>query len=123
MKRWMMVAAISGIFAVIAVIYVFSLINRGFSAADEPSAFEAVVARTVRNLSIPRRARIEKNPLLATPQNLEKARNDYENRCVNCHGRQDAGQPAIGQNLYPKAPSLASPATQNLTDGEIHYII
>ena len=35
----------------------------------------------------------------------------------------DAGQPAIGQNIYPKAPDLALPRTQQLSDGEIHYII
>jgi len=29
----------------------------------------------------------------------------------------------VGVNLYPKAPDLRAPATQRLTDGEIHYII
>jgi cytochrome c5 len=99
------------------------LVNRGFSAEDEPSALEAVIARTVRNFSIPRRAKLEKNSSIGTPENVKKARNYYDERCVNCHGQIDAGQPAIGQNLYPKAPNLALPGTQHLSDGEIHYII
>lgn len=30
---------------------------------------------------------------------------------------------AIGRNLYPRVPDLRSPGTQQLTDGEIHYVI
>ena len=29
----------------------------------------------------------------------------------------------IGQNLYPKAPDMRLPATQDLTDGELYWII
>ena len=29
----------------------------------------------------------------------------------------------MGRSLYPRVPDLLSPQTQNLTDGEIHYII
>jgi len=34
-----------------------------------------------------------------------------------------AAIPKIGRNLYPKAPDLRLPATQNLTDGELYYTI
>src|SRR5579872_658026 len=92
-------------------IYLALLVNHGFSAADKPSALESVIARTVRNVSVPRRAKLETNPLMPTPENLQNARNYYDERCVSCHGRTDGGQPAIGQNLYPTAPNLALPAT------------
>jgi mono/diheme cytochrome c family protein len=116
---------ISLVFAALSVgaIYLALLINRGFSAADKPSVLESVIARTVRDVSIPRRAKVETNPLLPTPENVEKGRNDYDERCVSCHGKVDGGQPPIGENIYPKAPNLALPATQQLSDGEIHYII
>src|SRR5258708_13566525 len=104
-------------------IYLAWLVNRGFSAADQPSALESVIARTVRNFSIPRRAKLEKNPLVGTPGNVEKARNYYDERCVSSHGKTDGSQPAIGQNLYPKAPNLALTGTEQLSDAEIHYII
>ena len=29
----------------------------------------------------------------------------------------------MGQSLYPRAPDMRQPATQNLTDGELFYII
>jgi mono/diheme cytochrome c family protein len=29
----------------------------------------------------------------------------------------------MGKNLYPRAPDMRLPATQNLSDGELYYII
>jgi predicted CXXCH cytochrome family protein len=121
MKRW--ISAFLILFAIIAVVYAVLVIRRGFSAVDQPSALERVVARAVRNIGIPRRARNEKNSLSATPEILAEAREHFANRCANCHGNKGTGESNIGQNLYPKAPDLRLPATQNLTDGEIHYII
>ncbi len=121
-KRRVVIPLVIAVF-LFGAIYLALLVNRGFSAADQPSVLESVIARIVRNFSIPRRAKLEKNPLTATPENVEKARNDYNDRCVSCHGKTDAGQPAIGENLYPRAPNLALPATQHLSEGEIHYII
>lgn len=99
------------------------VVHRGFSAADEPTWAEKAVARTVRNVSIPRRARREANPLRSTPENLEAGREDFLARCANCHGTDGRGRTSVGRNLYPKPPDLTAPETQRLTDGEIHYII
>ena len=109
--------------ALAAGVYVAIVVHRGFSAADKPSGLERVVARAVRNVSIPSRARKEENPLSADPQILAEAREHFANRCANCHGDNGNGESNIGQSLYPKAPDLRLPKTQNLTDGEIHYII
>ena len=99
------------------------LIRRGFSATEQPSSLEKVVARTVRNLAIPSKARNESNPWKATPETLQQARDHFADRCAICHGKDGSGQSDIGPNLYPKPPDLRLPATQKLTDGEIHYII
>ena len=123
MKTWkifllaILVVAIAGVIAGIA------LIERGFRATAEPSAFEAAVARTVRNLAIPRRARNERSPLEATPENLQDAREHFIARCASCHGNDGNGETQVGRSLYPRAPDLQSSQTQNLTDGELHYII
>jgi len=109
--------------AVLAVVYGTAVIRRGFSAADQPSAVERVVARTIRNLGIPARARDAKNPWTPAPETLQQAREDFTNHCAGCHGKDGDGRSGVGQNLYPKAPNLRLSATQNLTDGEIHYII
>ncbi len=121
LKRWIL--ALFVLLGLLAITYAAAVIRHGFSAADQPSALERVVARAVRNIGIPRRARYEKNPLPVSPAILAEARQRFEDRCSNCHGDNGNGQSNIGQNLYPKAPDLRLPATQNLTDGEIHYII
>ncbi len=109
--------------AMVGTICLLLLIRRGFRATTEPSAFEIVAARTVRNLAIPRHARNQKNPLEATPETLQDARELYVTRCAICHGIDGSGKTRIGLNLYPRVPDLRLPETQNLTDGEIHYII
>jgi|SRR5579862_1004575 len=99
------------------------LIWRGFSARTEPSPFEKTLARTVRNLAIPRRERNEKNPLEVNSQTLTDARERFIARCSVCHGSDGRGQTQMGRSLYPRVPDLLSAQTQSLTDGEIHYII
>jgi mono/diheme cytochrome c family protein len=98
-------------------------IRRGFSARDNPSALEAYVAKTARALSIPSSERNAKNPFLATPEILSEARSHFADHCATCHGNDGSGKTEIGQNLYPKPPDMRQPETQNLTDGEIYYIV
>jgi predicted CXXCH cytochrome family protein len=103
--------------------YAVFLIRRGFSAAEEPSSVEKAIARAARNLAIPGRARHETNPWKASPEILQQAREKFIDRCAVCHGNDGSGQTQLGRNLYPKPPDLRLPRTQDLTDGEIHYII
>ena len=123
MNRWKALFLALVLITALAAIYGTVVIRRGFSATDQPSAVETAVARTVRNLGIPRSARNEKNPWTATPDLLQEARENFTAHCAGCHGKDGDGRSGIGPNLYPKAPDLRQPETQNLTDGEIHYII
>jgi predicted CXXCH cytochrome family protein len=123
MKSWKALVTFFVTVAILAVVYGTAVIRRGFSAADQPSSLEKVVSRTVRNLGIPSSARNEKNPWTATPETLQEAQELFTNHCAGCHGKDGNAQSEIGQSLYPKAPNLRLAATQNLTDGEIHYII
>jgi predicted CXXCH cytochrome family protein len=100
-----------------------TLVWRGFPATAQPTSLERAIARTVRDWSIPRRARKAKNPLEPTPDNLLQGREDFLARCANCHGHDGSGITQMGRSLYPRVPDLRSSSTQNLTDGEIHYII
>jgi predicted CXXCH cytochrome family protein len=108
---------------VLAGIYGATVIGRGFSTRAEPSYPERVVARAVRNLAIPGHAKRETNPWKATPDTLKEARDTFMDRCATCHGNDGSGETAVGRNLYPKPPDLRAPLTQNLSDGQIHYII
>jgi mono/diheme cytochrome c family protein len=122
-KSWKIILLVFLMFAIVGVICIGLMIWRGFRATAEPSRFEAVVARTVRNLAIPTHARNERNPLQATSENLQEGREDFLARCAICHGHGGSGITPMGRNLYPRVTDLCLPQTQNLTDGEIHYII
>lgn len=123
MKTWKTFLLICGTAILVLVIYGARLISRGFSTAGEPSYVERVMARAARNLAIPRKARREINPFTATPEILKEARESFLDRCASCHGQDGSGRTRVGRNLYPKVPDLRAPRTQDLTDGEIRYII
>jgi predicted CXXCH cytochrome family protein len=122
-KSWKrFVVAIAAI-VLIAVVSAAALIRRGFRATTEPSALEAAVARGFRNFAIPRIARDEKNPLEDSSESLQDGREAFLVQCSSCHGHDGRGLTSVGRNLYPRVPDLRSMRTQNLTDGQIHYII
>jgi mono/diheme cytochrome c family protein len=106
-----------------AAAYGWVTIRRGFSARDNPCALEAYLAKTARNLSIPASERDAKNPIAPTADVLSEARAHFADHCATCHGNDGSGKTEIGQNLYPKPPDMRQPETQNLTDGQIYYII
>src|SRR4029077_15707902 len=114
---------VGGAILVAAGFYGMWLVWHGFSTADQPSFLETVGARTARNLSIPRKARLERNPWTGTADVLKEARESFVDHCAICHGPDGSGQTQVGSNLYPKVPDLHAPRTQKLTDGEIRYII
>jgi len=113
--------------AVIAVLVIAALgvtmIRHGFSVCESPSRIETFVARSARSMAVPVRAKRKKNPLPNTPENLAEARAHWADHCAICHANNGGGNTTIGQNLYPKAPDMRQPRTQNMTDGELYYTI
>jgi len=101
------------------------LMRRGISARKEPSAMETTVARALRHMAIPKIDREEENPwaTVVTPEILKDAREHFADHCSQCHANDGSGKTEMGQYLYPRAPDMRLPATQNLTDGELYYII
>ncbi len=123
MKIWRSILLALVMVAITGILAMCLMVWRGFRATAAPSAFETLAARTVRNLAIPRKERRKKNPLLADSEALPQGREDFLERCAICHGIDGSGKTQMGLNLYPRVPDLHAPGTQNLTDGEIHYII
>jgi mono/diheme cytochrome c family protein len=95
----------------------------GFSARQEPTRIEAVVARNMRRLAIPSAAKNLKNPMPLTDDLLRDARHHFADHCAVCHANDGSGKTEVGQNLYPKAPDMRQTGTQSLTDGELYFII
>ena len=106
-----------------AVGMVSSFLHDGLSSRATPTKFEIMVARNARHLAIPSNARLAQNPLLVSPEDLRDARLHFADHCAICHGNDGGGQTMIGGGLYPKPPDLRLPETQNLTDGELFWII
>jgi len=102
---------------------VASILHDGLSAEAKPSRLEIVVARYARHLAIPWRARTTQNPVLEAPEDLRDARLHYADHCALCHANDGSGDTPVGNGLYPKPPDLRLPETQNLTDGELYWII
>src|SRR6202043_2821883 len=101
------------------------LMRRGISARKEPSATEIRVDRAVRHMAIPKIDREEENPwaTVVTPEILKDAREHFADHCSQCHANDGSGKTEMGRYLYPRAPDMRLPATQNLSDGELYYII
>ncbi|HKF50782.1 MAG TPA: c-type cytochrome [Candidatus Acidoferrales bacterium] len=123
MKAWKAFVFALLLVVLIAAIGAGLLIHHGFRATNKPSSFEVAIARAARDYSIPNAARNERNPIHATSQNLQDGRDAFLAHCQNCHGHDASGLTPMGQSLYPRVPDLRAEQTQNLTDGEIHYII
>jgi mono/diheme cytochrome c family protein len=99
------------------------LTAHGFSARARPSALETLLARNARRLATPPEAKSINNPVPGSPENIAEARDHFADHCATCHGNDGSGKTQINSGLYPPAPDLREQGTQNLTDGEIFYII
>jgi mono/diheme cytochrome c family protein len=122
MRRWLTIGVLVVIVIAVAS-WLSGPIRNCCGARRDPSPQEAAVARRLRALSIPGKAREQKNPSVATPEVLQKAMRHFADHCASCHANNGSGDTEIGRNLYPRAPDMRQAATQNLTDGEIYYII
>jgi len=96
---------------------------QGLSARAAPSGIEGWIARRARAAAMPVAARNQPNPVAKTPEVLAGARAHWADHCAGCHGNDGSGESVMGQRLYPPAPDMRKPETQNLSDGELFYII
>ena len=91
-------------------------------ARQSPSRAEAALARRLRSWSLPSDARQRRNPVPSSPELQESARH-FADHCASCHGNEGSGNTEMGRNLYPPAPDMRLATTQELSDGELYYII
>jgi mono/diheme cytochrome c family protein len=112
--------------AAVAVIGSLVLLNKathGFSANAQPTAVEVWGARKARELALPNAEKQRTNPVPNTPKALSEARAHWADHCAVCHANDGSGQAQIGEHMYPRAPDMGKGETQELTDGELFYII
>lgn len=111
------------ILAVLAGAVGFAFTRNGLSARTEPPAIEAVVARRIRSLAIPTGAKSRPNPYANDSGAWVDGGRHFQEHCAVCHGDDGSGKSEIGRNLYPKAPDMRAAGTQDLTDGELYFVI
>ena len=124
MKRLVRVLAWLAFLAVLVITGVMLVLQgRGVSARPEPSGIEKRAALFMRGWLTPATYKGLKNPVSDTDENFTAAREHFADHCASCHGNDGSGNTEVGRSLYPKAPDMRLPRTQNLSDGEIFYFI
>ena len=99
------------------------IVTTGVSARPSPSTLEAITARTIRGIAIRTRIRGLTNPVPVSDAVVKEGMEHFADHCASCHGNDGSGDTETGRGLYPRAPDMRLPATQNLSDGELFYII
>ncbi len=124
MKRLLrIVALLAFVMAIVVAGVMFWLQGRGVSARAKPSWIEERAAVFMRGWMTPSTYKGLQNPVSNTQENFLAAREHFADHCASCHSNDGSGNTEMGRNLYPKAPDMRLPRTQNLGDGELFYII
>jgi len=124
MRKLLFITGVLGFVVLFAgVVGASVFLKGGVAATTEPSRLEAVAARKLRSWLIPAAAREQGNPIPASDRVLSSGRAHFADHCASCHGNDGGGNTRLGRALNPRAPDMRLPATQQLTDGELFYII
>lgn len=115
--------ALTAIVVALAAGGVYTMGARGFSAREHPSAAERWVARRVRSMAAPAGAKDRTNPVSNSPEVLAEARAHWADHCAGCHANNGSGDTEMGKRMYPPAPDMRQADTQQMTDGELFFII
>src|ERR1700735_3551649 len=102
---------------------VFTMNARGFSARERPSSLERWMARRARSMAAPAGARERTNPVPDSPEVEAEARAHWADHCAGCHANNGSGDTEMGKHMYPPAPDMRLSETQQMTDGELFFII
>jgi len=123
MKRGNLFLLILVIAAALGIAVVASILRNGLSARATPTHMETMIARSARRIAIPSGAQAALNPVSSSAENMRAARLHFADHCATCHANDGSGDTTIGQGLYPKPPDLRGAETQELSDGELFWII
>lgn len=107
----------------VGIVMILSMLRKGFSAIDEPSTLEAIMATTMRRYAVPSDLKDAKNPLPASPEIVAEGRAHFADHCATCHGNDGKGETSMGPKFYPKVPDMTKEATQSQSDGALFATI
>src|ERR1700694_5658954 len=95
------------------------IVSGGLIARQKPLAAEAIVTRWMLQLSLPKAAKSQKNPLLADvgSEDVSAGQELYKQKCEICHSYDGSGKGDMGAGLYPPPLDLRDPDIKNTPDG------
>jgi mono/diheme cytochrome c family protein len=117
-----MLGLVIGVVVLAAAAFVY-LRSTGLSARSEPGVVEATAAMALRRFATPPAARARPNPVPASPEALADGMAHFADHCATCHANDGSGDTEMGRGLFPRAMDMRLPATQELSDGELFYVI
>ena len=114
------VVALAIVGAVGAIVFVKST---GLTARATPGAIETAVAARLRALAVPGEYRRLANPVLRNEESVRNGMAHFADHCAACHANDGSGATSMGKSMFPPAPDMRLPATQDLSDGTLFYVI
>ncbi len=96
---------------------------RGFSTRERPTRLEQWMARRARAMAIPGGESDTTNPAPNSPEVLAEARAHWADHCAGCHANNGSGDTEMGKSMYPPAPDMRQAETQQMSDGDLFFII
>lgn len=112
-----------GLAVVIGGVGLWYFVSSGVSAKEQPGRIEEFMARGVRNMAIARRAKSLTNPVEYSGEIIAEGRAHFADHCAICHANDGSGNTEMGRGMWPKVPDMRLAQTQNLSDGELFWII
>lgn len=124
MKRMIFVLIGAGLTVVLMATAGFVYLRAtGLDAMAQPGALETWVARAARRVAVPSPIRTMANPTPKSAESVTDGMAHFADHCAVCHGNDGSGDTEMGRGLYPKAPDMRLDTTQQLSDGELFYIV
>ena len=112
---------------VVAVAAVLSLVayvkTTGLSARATPGPVETAIARRLRALAVPEEYADMTNPVRRNDDSVRTGMAHFADHCAVCHANDGSGDADMGRGMFPPAPDMRAPATQDLSDGALFYVI
>lgn len=81
-----------------------------------------LISRTIDNSDMAASEAALTNPLVASPENIEAGKLQYERFCQHCHGEGGKGDGPVAK-AYKGVPIYSSDALKDLNDGHIYHVI
>ena len=94
----------------------------GADSIQQAFLAQELLSKTIPSDSISYSEALLKNPLAATPENIEAGKLQYERFCQHCHGEAGKGDGLVAK-AYKGVPVYSSDALKDVNDGHIYHVI